>query len=93
MKLPASVCCGQSSHSRIDPEAADYGELLIGASVQRDFVVENVGGLALAGFARLAGPDLGDFAFAGGDGPFALEPAETLTVSVRLQPSEAGPGL
>jgi hypothetical protein len=69
----------------VSPERLDFGELSVGATATAAFTVRNGGGGILRGAASVASP----FGIEGAS--YALAAGESVPVTVRFSPTEAGP--
>ena len=76
----------------VAPTPHDYGEVLVGTTTSRTFVLRNLGGADLQVTATsLVGGEAGEFAITSGEAPFTLAPDEVHTLDVRFTPTAGGP--
>ncbi len=71
----------------IIPPELFFGSVVVGAYVDRTFVIENIGSGTLTGFVHLT---CGGYSILSGDGEFSLDSQETRTVVVRFSPTTTG---
>lgn len=69
----------------VTPQSLDFGTVIVGRSVDREFIVQNLGGAVLMGTASVPPP----FSIVSGI-PFTLRAGESQIVSVRFAPTSSG---
>jgi hypothetical protein len=75
----------------VTPASHDYGQVVLGGSATRTFVVANGGaGTLQVSAVEIVGPDAAEFGIAPGPAPFSLAPAETRDVAVSFAPAGIG---
>ncbi|MFC1799521.1 choice-of-anchor D domain-containing protein [Candidatus Eisenbacteria bacterium] len=79
--------CTPTPSCLVSPEVLDFGVVNFGSSADLPFTVRNTGSVVLEG--DISSP-CSDFEVIAGDGPYSLEPGDTLDVQVRFSPSVAG---
>ncbi len=73
------------------PSPYDYGDVLVGTTATRTFVITNLGGADLQVTATsLVGGDVGQFAITVGGGSFTLATGATRNLDVRFAPTSGG---
>ena len=76
----------------VAPMPHDYGDVLVGTTALRTFVIRNLGDVALqVTTTSLVGSDGGLFAIAQGSAPFAVPPGGTHNLEVSFAPTSGGP--
>jgi hypothetical protein len=76
----------------VGPMPFDYGDVLVGTSASRTFVIRNLGDIALqVADAVLAGSNAGEFSVTQGGAPFTVAPGATHDLGVRFAPTSGGP--
>ncbi len=76
----------------VAPMPHDYGDVLVGTTALRVFVIRNLGDVALqVTTTSLVGSDTGLFAIALGSAPFAVPPGGTHNLEVSFAPTSGGP--
>ena len=75
----------------VAPSPYDYGDVLVGTTATRTFVITNLGGadLQVTG-TSLVGGDVGQFAITLGGGSFTLAAGATRNLDVRFAPTSGG---
>ncbi|MBD3162906.1 MAG: choice-of-anchor D domain-containing protein, partial [Candidatus Eisenbacteria bacterium] len=89
---PDVACTGSATDDppvcALEPASLEFGEILVGESIERTFTVRNAGGGVLAG--EIA-EECDAFEIPEGAGPFSLAAGESLRVTVRFAPPDGGP--
>ena len=76
----------------ITPAPYDFGQVLVGATATRTFVIRNLGGADLQVTASsLVGGQVGEFAITLGGAPFTLTTGATRNLDIRFAPLTGGP--
>ncbi len=71
----------------IEPSILDFGALVVGEQAERSFVLRNSGeGVIIGSIAE----NSEQYSIVAGEGPYALHAGESVTVTVRYEPLEAG---
>ncbi|MFQ5641315.1 MAG: S8 family serine peptidase, partial [bacterium] len=88
-------CCvtDPAPHISVEPPSWDYGETLIGAGLDKVFLVKNheLAFLPLeVDGTEIVGPDASEFSIVSGGAPFTVESGESHEVIVRFQPTSIG---
>ncbi len=93
--LNASLGCGEvrcigrgiGPECFVEPEALNFGVVLVGNSREASFVIKNVGGGVLEGEVS---EDCGEFEIISGGGAYSLSHGESIEVTVRYSPIDDG---
>ncbi len=71
----------------VQPDSLDFGLVAVGSYRDETFSITNAGGDTLSGDVSEA---CGDYSVISGDGPYSLAADESLTVTVRFEPTATG---
>ncbi len=69
----------------------DYGEVVVGTTASRQFVIRNLGDVELQVAPSLVNVQTGEFAIAQGTASFTVMPSATYSLDIRFAPASGGP--
>jgi len=76
----------------VNPTSHNFGQVILGASASKVFVVSNTGNLDLnVSSTSLIGGDAGEFSIVSGGGSFTLAPGGSRNIQVSFNPAVEGP--